>query len=180
MQNREYGSGDLPPLREVGEPASPGARLAAVIIDFLIYMAAIITITAIVSLTFSEQLDEDDHLSSGVNAATNFANDEDDTTPLGVTASITFITVFAIQMVLLGTRGQTIGKIVLKIRIIDNDSGDHPGWVRLVLLRTVVNTLLLAIPFLGPIYGIVDSLYIFRNDRRTVHDLYSGTAVDQL
>ena len=87
------------------------------------------------------------------------------------------IALIVIQLVLLGTRGQTIGKIAMKIRIVDAQSGAHPGWARLILLRAIVNGILTSIPFLGTVYWIVDSLFIFRSDHRTIHDLYSGTRV---
>ena len=42
-----------------------------------------------------------------------------------------------------------------------------------VLLRVVVNGLLGFIP----LYGVVDILFIFREDRRCIHDLIAGTVV---
>ena len=145
------------------ELASPWARLAAVIIDYLILLAVVVPLSAIAALTFAaNQLENDD--ASGVIAV----------------AVVAFITVMIIQMVLLGTRGQTIGKIAMKVRIVDAQTGDHPGWARLVLLRSIVNGILTGIPFLGTIYWIVDSLFIFRADHRTIHDLYSGTHVVKL
>ena len=160
MQYREYRPDDLPPA----QLASPWARLAAVIIDGLIYMAVIVVFAIIAAaLTFS-------------------ANQSDEEFPLAIilSASVAGIIVLIIQMVLLGTRGQTIGKIALNVRIVDSQTGEHPGWPRLVLLRAILNGILTSIPFLGGIYWIVDSLFIFRGDHRTIHDLYSGTRVDKI
>jgi uncharacterized RDD family membrane protein YckC len=42
-----------------------------------------------------------------------------------------------------------------------------------VLLRGVVNGLLSIIP----LYGLVDALFIFREDKRCLHDLIAGTIV---
>ena len=163
MQYREYQSDDLPPNQSASELASPWARLAAVIIDGLIYMAVVVVFAIIAALTLS-------------------SNQSDEEFPLAIilAAAVAVIIVLIIQMVLLGTRGQTIGKIALKIRIVDAQTGAHPGWPRLVLLRTIVNGILTSIPFLGGIYWIVDSLFVFRADHRTIHDLYSGTRVDKL
>ena len=160
MQYREYQSDDLPPNQPVSELASPWARLAAVIID-----ALIIGIPSLIFwiLTIASLISEDE-ASLGLSLA-----------GLGI-----LIVVFVVQMVLLGTRGQTIGKIALSIRIVDAQTGDHPGWARLVLLRAIVNGILIGIPFLGQIYFLVDSLFVFRADHRTIHDLYSGTRVDKL
>ena len=62
----------------------------------------------------------------------------------------------------------------MKVRVVDAQTGNHPGWARLVLLRTIVNSIISGVIF---IYWIVDSLFIFRADHRTIHDLYSGTRV---
>ena len=159
MQNREYQSGDLPPIEQTSELANPWARLAAVIIDILITSVPALTLILIAYLSRSI---------------------EDPSRDLIVAALAVSLVIFIIQMVLLGTRGQTIGKMVVRIRVVDAQSGEHPGWARLVLLRAILNGVLTSIPFLGLIYWLVDSLFIFRDDRRTVHDLYSGTRVDKL
>ena len=154
MQDRDYESGELPPVEQTSELASPWARLAAVIIDGLIVgiPGAIFWL-----LAFAALISEEDEGSLALILA----------------GLVILIAIIVIQMVLLGTRGQTIGKIALKIRIVDAQSGVHPGWARLVLLRAIVNGILTSIPFLGTIYWIVDSLFIFRADHRTIHDLYS-------
>ena len=69
--------------------------------------------------------------------------------------------------------GQTLGKKVLRIRIVKMDTGENGGFVPNVLLRTVVNILLIIIPF----YVVVDILFIFRGDRRCIHDMMAGTHV---
>ena len=51
---------------------------------------------------------------------------------------------------------------------------------RELLIPSVLN----AIPFVGQglssIYIIIDSLFIFRADRRTIHDFIAGTRVDKV
>ena len=161
MQDRDFESANLPPAEHTSELASPWARLAAVIIDGLIVgiPAAIFWV-----MIFAALISEEEAASLGM-----------------VLAGLVVIAVIlVVQMVLLGTRGQTIGKIALKIRIVDAQTGAHTGWPRLVLLRAIVNYILTSIPLLGGIYWIVDSLFIFRADHRTIHDLYSGTRVDKL
>ena len=84
------------------------------------------------------------------------------------------------QWFLLGSRGQTIGKIVMKVRVVDSKTGAHPGWARLIFLRTIVNGIITGIPFAGSIYRLVDSLLIFRGDHRTIHDMIAGARVDKV
>jgi len=80
------------------------------------------------------------------------------------------------QIYSLSTRGQTLGKRWMKIKVIKLD-GANPGFVGAVLLRVMVNGIISAVPYLGGIYGLVDILFIFREDRRCVHDLIAGTRV---
>ena len=169
MQYREYQTDDLPPNQPASELASPWMRLVAVIIDILIYIGVSI-IAAIVGLLLFQNDTIFRSNDSGTEANVGFII-------LVVGAAIATLIV---QWVLLGTRGQTIGKIAMKIRIVDAQTGAHPGWPRLVLLRAIVNGILTSIPFLGFVYFLVDSLFIFRPDHRTIHDLYSGTRVDKL
>jgi uncharacterized RDD family membrane protein YckC len=80
------------------------------------------------------------------------------------------------QIVLLSTRGQTLGKRWMKVKIVALD-GTNPGFVKAVLLRAFVNGLIGGVPYLGMIYSLVDILMIFREDRRCIHDLIAGTRV---
>lgn len=72
--------------------------------------------------------------------------------------------------------GQTIGKKVLGIKV-TRLNGEHPGFVRLVFIRYLPVALLAFVPLLGPLLSLVDSLLIFRSDRRCAHDLIAGTKV---
>jgi uncharacterized RDD family membrane protein YckC len=74
------------------------------------------------------------------------------------------------------TRGQTIGKIAMKTRIVDLD-GNIPGFTKIVVLRYLVPSLAVQIPLLGNLFGLVDSLFIFGAECRCVHDYIAGTKV---
>lgn len=77
---------------------------------------------------------------------------------------------------LLMTRGQTVGKMLLGMRIVRQDgAAASPG--RLIGLRYGVGWLLSALPVVGMVYALVDCLLIFRADRRCVHDLIANTIV---
>ncbi len=86
---------------------------------------------------------------------------------------LSFLIVFIFQMVLLTKDGQTLGKKALGIRIVKMNTGLNGGFVPNVLLRLIVNVLLWVIPM----YILVDILFIFRSDRRCIHDLIAGTQV---
>ena len=93
-----------------------------------------------------------------------------------VLGGLYFLAFAIFQIYLLSTRGQTLGKRWMKVRIVKLD-GSSPGFVGAVLLRAIVNGIISAIPYLGGIYGLVDILFIFREDRRCIHDLIAGTRV---
>jgi uncharacterized RDD family membrane protein YckC len=101
--------------------------------------------------------------------------------PLALVAvGVSLLAVLALvgtQFYLLATRGQTIGKILMKIRIVVYNEGSNPGFVKVVLLRLFLNGLIGAVPFVGPVYSLVDICFIFRDDRRCIHDLIAGTEV---
>jgi len=72
--------------------------------------------------------------------------------------------------------GQTIGKKLVGIRIATLDGGVPELWKLLVLRYGLVSFVAL-IPFIGAMLCLIDDLFIFKDDRRTVHDLIAGTKV---
>jgi uncharacterized RDD family membrane protein YckC len=87
-----------------------------------------------------------------------------------------FLGLAIFQTYLLSTRGQTLGKRWMGIKIVKLD-GTAPGFVHAVLLRIFVNALIGSIPKAGGVYSLVDVLMIFRQDRRCAHDLIASTRV---
>lgn len=81
------------------------------------------------------------------------------------------------QIVMLHQRGQTIGKRVLGIRIVKFDTGQNGGGVTNVILRSLVPGLIGWIPYIGPLFGLINICFIFAGDRRCVHDHIAGTVV---
>lgn len=84
-----------------------------------------------------------------------------------------FFLVLCYQVWLLATRGQTIGKRIMRLRIVRQGTGELPGFGRAVGLRCWLNIALTMIP----LYSLLDVLFIFREDRRCLHDLLAGTDV---
>lgn len=81
-----------------------------------------------------------------------------------------------LQWFLIANYGQTVGKRVFKTKIVRVD-GSHPGFVHGVVLRSWLGCLPALVPIVGYAYVIVDSLYVFRRDRRTLRDRIAGTRV---
>ena len=87
------------------------------------------------------------------------------------------LALLATQIYLLATRSQTIGKYFLKTQIVDFNTGVRADFVQCFLLRTLLNGIIGAVPCIGAIYGIVDICFIFREDKRCIHDLLAKTCV---
>ncbi len=78
---------------------------------------------------------------------------------------------------LLATRGQTIGKLVAGTRIVDAETDQLVPLLPLILKRWISIQVLSLIPVLGGFLPLIDSLLIFRENRRCLHDDFAGTKV---
>lgn len=99
--------------------------------------------------------------------------------PLGTTvmwAVIGFVLFVLIQGYPLQMTGQTWGKKLLSLKIVDLQ-GDKPALANLLLKRYLPTHVIGQVPCVGLIYILVDSLMIFRADQRCLHDLIAGTRV---
>ncbi|GAA3919997.1 RDD family protein [Luteimonas lutimaris] len=145
------------------ELAGRGARLGAAIIDGIIMLVILLPLmfmggywaTAMAAAEAGQQV--------------GFA-----TTLLWV--AIGFIVFAVVQAAPLNANGQTWGKKLLKIKIVDLD-GQKPPLGRLLGLRYLPVQAVGVIPLLGSVIQVVNVLLIFRNDRRCGHDLIAGTKV---
>lgn len=88
------------------------------------------------------------------------------------------IPVLVVQAYLITKSGQSIGKKVVRIKIVRQD-GSVPGFVQGVLLRSWLAGAMSVVPVLGVFFVLVDVLMVFRVDRRCLHDLVAGTSVVQ-
>lgn len=82
-----------------------------------------------------------------------------------------------VQATLLTLRGQTIGKVFTGLRIVRARTGAPAGFVHAFLLRGFLPRCLRHVPFIGLVFWFVDNCFIFRADRRCIHDLLAGTKV---
>jgi uncharacterized RDD family membrane protein YckC/DNA-directed RNA polymerase subunit RPC12/RpoP len=82
-----------------------------------------------------------------------------------------------IQVVMLSTNGQSIGKKAVGTRIVNYHDGSNPGFGGAVMLRGFVPGLIGAIPYIGGFFSLVDILCIFGAERRCIHDMIAGTCV---
>ncbi|HTL67808.1 MAG TPA: RDD family protein [Lacunisphaera sp.] len=82
-----------------------------------------------------------------------------------------------VQFLLLAGRGQSVGKLLLRLRIVRESDGGPAGPVRAFLLRGAIPFLIEQVPFVGFVFWLVDSGFLLREDHRCLHDHIAGTRV---
>lgn len=95
---------------------------------------------------------------------------------LGLLAAL-LLGFFAYQVWLLTTQGQTLGKKVMGLRIVKTSDMSNGGFVTNVLLRAVASAAVSLVPIFGTLFALADPLFLFRDDRRCLHDHIAGTCV---
>ena len=88
--------------------------------------------------------------------------------------AVLILTVF--QIWLIASRGQTIGKILLKIKIVDEVSGEKTTFLRSVILRSVL-VKYIGYNIVGSLLFFVDLVFLFTKQNRTLHDRLAKTLV---
>lgn len=152
--------------RETGEReslielANRGTRLGAVIIDSIIMMIIILPILIIFFRTeiLNEQMD-------GVNIQLNII--------IFAMGQLLFL---ILNGYLLYTAGQTVGKKTLDIKIVNLDN-KLPEFTSIYGLRYFLISIFDSIPIIGSFFALIDALFVFREDKRCIHDLIAGTKV---
>jgi uncharacterized RDD family membrane protein YckC len=89
-----------------------------------------------------------------------------------IAGGIGFIAWMFFTVKFLGENGQSIGKKACKIKLLRKD-GSEVSISRVIIGRNLVNSVLGVIP----LYGVIDPLFIFGNQRRCVHDYIADTIV---
>lgn len=84
--------------------------------------------------------------------------------------------VFGIQAHFLLRTGQTVGKKIMRLRVVMAETGEHPSWEHLLLLRPL-GIVIGVIPLVGQIINLVDRFLLYHDERRTVEDRISGTKI---
>lgn len=135
--------------------AGRGARLGAALLDIVIFAACLAP--GIIAMSSS-----DSDMGKGVGIAL---------------LVIAWLGLMIVQAVFLIKRGQSLGKMAVGIKIVRVSDESVPGFVKVFLLRMFVPNLLYGIPYLGVVLLLVDLLFIFREDRRCLHDLIAETKV---
>jgi uncharacterized RDD family membrane protein YckC len=152
---------------EVRTLASPGARAGARVIDWVI----IFIVSSIVSVV---------GLGGGL-AMGSTGSDAGIAAMFGA-LFMTFITVGIIaigyEVTLVALKGQTVGKMVVGIRVARADNGDLPGWGPAAIRWALPGLVAFIIPVFGMLAALVVYLSFLWDDRRQGwHDKAAATVV---
>lgn len=145
--------------------AGRGQRLIAAIVDSLINMACTLPLMFLLGIVLYGM--PSDAVLLLDNGPLSFSL---------VTLVMGFTVYLLVHGYLLYQYGQSVGKRLLDIQIV-NLSNNVPSFRRLILLRELPVWIVSILPVLGSILPLIDVLFIFRDDRRCVHDLIAGTQV---
>ncbi len=87
------------------------------------------------------------------------------------------IAYFVIQTLLLVRRGQSLGKLLMRIRILDFKTHQLPSAISVVFLRVIITTFVYLSLFF-PLFLVIDYFFMLINrNNRSVHDKLAGTVV---
>lgn len=141
------------------ELASRWARLAASIVDSLIVGVLAVPVMYVFGAFDANPMESGPGLIQGL--------------VMGLSVIALF---FLVNYRFLTRDGQTIGKKALNIRIVDLE-GQIPDLKNNLIPRYAVYMLPGQIPLVGQIFSIVNVCFIFRGDKRCIHDLVGKTRV---
>ncbi len=141
--------------------ATRGSRFVAVMIDGIIMMSIIMP------LMFSFGVIE------AIQAGTHAIG------PQLMWAALSFAVWLLVNGYFLHTRGQSLGKMVMKIQIVRNDNS-RADLFHLAILRMLPTQIVVLIPTVGQLLSLVDVLFIFSAEKRCIHDLIADTRVVKL
>ena len=83
---------------------------------------------------------------------------------------------FAVNGYWLHTRGQSVGKRLLNIRIV-RSTGERATFSRIIFARYLPTQAVGMFPMIGMLYALIDILFIFGDSRQCLHDRIADTIV---
>ncbi|RJS20751.1 RDD family protein [Corallococcus sp. H22C18031201] len=102
-----------------------------------------------------------------------FEDEDSAAVPLILLGILGTLGALVFQCVRVHQSGQSIGKRMMRIKVVRLD-GSRADTARIIVLRNVIPTL---VGSFCSVLSIVDPMFIFGNDRRCLHDLMADTIV---
>jgi uncharacterized RDD family membrane protein YckC len=172
-------AGAVPGPTDITRLAGHGARIGAALLNALLYFLSFIPGALIGGMKIVREHPE---LRGGITSMDQF----DPTIFMSVALWVWggLFVAMALQVILISTLGQSLGKLVVGARVV-RTSGERAGFLHGALLRYIIPVgiflLLSMIPLIGLFFAliflVVDLCFMFRDDRRCLHDLLADTTV---
>ncbi|MCB1275755.1 RDD family protein [Prosthecobacter sp.] len=162
------------------EMAPRGLRLAARLIDWTMMLVPLFVLfSAMMDAGFEAEIRDHQNDPTALIDALQRQIEKVQTAgnPTVMTMSWLMLIIVLSNVVLLGVRGQSIGKLLTGIQIVRAQDGSKAGFVKAVFLRWFLFAVIESIQVVGPILSLGNVLMIFRKDRRCLHDLVADTIV---
>ena len=150
------------------ELAGPGGRLGARIIDIAIIVVVFIILIIVGVASAIGVADGDSTIT------------EEDTAAVGTIVAFTLLAVaisVLYEVTLIATKGQTLGKMAVRIKVVRADNGLVPGWGKSIG-RWIIPAALGFIPFVGWLLSLLVYVSLLWDKvRQGWHDKAAGTLV---
>ena len=150
---------------ERAELASPGARLGARLIDWIIMAIAFVILLVV-------------GIGSAIGAGST--EGEEAALSLGVLLLVPLLIAaigVAYEVTMIALKGQTLGKMATSIKVVRADNGLLPGWGKSIG-RWIIPIVLLFVPFIGWILSLLVYVSLtWDKARQGWHDKTAGTLV---
>ncbi len=160
--------------------ATRGQRLAARIIDWISFMVPLVIMFSVLideNMVKEVQAHPNDQKLLMEQLQKRVEQLQTSQDPTILTTSWVMLLLMTVNFVMLGVRGQTVGKLLIGIHIVRAADGSRAGFLKAVVLREVVFFVIGSIQYVGPVLSFGNVLMIFREDRRCLHDLVAETVV---
>ncbi len=147
------------------ELASPGARLGARVLDWIIMIVAFIILSII-----------------GIASAVGVGSTSEDEAALSFGAILAIALLFALvgivyEVTMIAVRGQTLGKMATNIRVVRADNGLVPGWGKSIG-RWIIPAAVALIPLIGGLLALLVYISLtWDRARQGWHDKAAATLV---
>ncbi len=142
------------------ELASRGKRLGGSLLDSLI--ASVVIVPVMIFMGAFKQASQGQKM--GI----------EQTIAVFLLGNIVFL---VINGIFLAKHGQTLGKKIVGTRIVSESDRQILPLTRVFGLRYLPVSVIAQIPLAGSFFSLANALFIFRSDKRCIHDLIAGTIV---
>lgn len=167
------------PLQASAELATPGRRLLAKMLDWvMLFTPMVMILLAMMDGVFEHEIQsvQDDPAKVMEALQRQMIKLQEAGSLTLTTMSWLILLLFVGNVVLLTMRGQSLGKWLCRIRIVRGDDS-RAGFFRVVLLRWFLFAIIQSVQFVGPMLMMVDYGMVLRLDRRCLHDHAADTKV---